>query len=32
MDCGKRYGIADYREELDQEAWDMISARSCSRA
>jgi len=32
MDCGKRYGIADYAEELDQETWDLISTRSCNRA
>jgi len=32
MDCGKRYGIADYLEELNQEIWDVISTRSCTRA
>jgi hypothetical protein len=32
MDCGKRFGIADYREELDERIWEMISLQSCNRA
>jgi hypothetical protein len=32
MDCGKRYTLAEYIDEIDEKTWEKISTRSCSRA
>jgi hypothetical protein len=32
MDCGKRYTLAEYVDEIDEETWEKISNRSCNRA
>jgi hypothetical protein len=31
MECGRRFGIADYIEEIDEKTWERISSRSCNR-
>ncbi|MDA8082198.1 MAG: hypothetical protein M0024_00905 [Nitrospiraceae bacterium] len=31
MECGKRFGIAEYADELDENVWNQISNRSCDR-
>jgi hypothetical protein len=32
MDCGKRYMLAEYINEIDEKTWEKISTRSCNRA
>jgi hypothetical protein len=32
MDCGKKFTLGEYREELSEELWDKVSNRSCNRA
>jgi hypothetical protein len=32
MDCGKRYALAEYINEIDEKTWEKISTRSCNRA
>jgi hypothetical protein len=32
MDCGKRFGLAEYLDEIDEKTWEKIAGRSCDRA
>jgi hypothetical protein len=32
MDCGKRYTVGEYVDEIDEKTWEKISRRSCNRA
>lgn len=32
MECGKKYEVRDYMDEIDEELWEQISRRSCDRA
>jgi hypothetical protein len=32
MDCGTGYDIGQYIDEIDEELWERISRRDCSRA
>jgi len=32
MGCGRRFSLSEYIEEIDDETWEKISARSCDRA
>jgi hypothetical protein len=32
MDCSKRFGLAEYGNEIDEATWEKISNRSCDRA
>jgi hypothetical protein len=32
MDCGRSYGVAEYREEIDEETWELIARRPSNRA
>jgi hypothetical protein len=32
MDCSKRFGLAEYIDELDESIWEKVSNRSCDRA
>ncbi|MGC2062950.1 MAG: hypothetical protein WA610_08220 [Thermodesulfovibrionales bacterium] len=32
MECGRRFGLAEYADELDEKVWEQISNRSCDRA
>jgi hypothetical protein len=32
MECGKRYTVAEYLNEIDEKTWEKISSRSCNRA
>ncbi|MDA8240148.1 MAG: hypothetical protein M0Z67_07230 [Nitrospiraceae bacterium] len=31
MECGRRFGVAEYIEEIDEKTWEKISNRSCNR-
>jgi hypothetical protein len=31
MDCGKRYTLTEYLDEIDEKTWEKISSRSCDR-
>jgi len=31
MECGKRFGLADYMDEIDEKTWEKIAARKCDR-
>jgi hypothetical protein len=32
MECGKRFGLSEYIDEIDGKTWEKISNRSCDRA
>jgi len=32
MDCSKRFGLAEYVNEIDESMWEKIAGRSCDRA
>jgi len=32
MDCGKRFGLHDYIDEIDEKTWEKIAGRSCDRS
>ncbi|WP_460176005.1 hypothetical protein [Thermodesulfovibrio hydrogeniphilus] len=31
-DCGAEFKISQYKDEIDEETWELISRRSCDRA
>lgn len=31
MDCGKRYQVAEYKEDIPPEMWERIAERACDR-
>ncbi len=31
MECGSRYGISEYIEEIPQSMWETIALRPCNR-
>jgi hypothetical protein len=32
MDCSKRFGLAEYANEIDEATWKKIASRPCDRA
>jgi len=32
MDCGKRFSLNEYIDEIDEKTWEKIAGRSCDRA
>jgi hypothetical protein len=32
MDCSKRFGLAEYVNEIDETIWKKIASRPCDRA
>ncbi|MEC4677092.1 MAG: hypothetical protein VST72_09285 [Nitrospirota bacterium] len=32
MDCGKKFNVSEYIDEIDEKTWERIAGRSCDRA
>jgi hypothetical protein len=32
MECGRRFSLSEYIDEIDDKTWEKISSRSCDRA